>query len=300
MRVEQIYQTPPIAISQEQRESYYDHGYLLLPNVVENKWLNPLRKALDDVVEVAREMTESTRRIDLEPDHSYDNPRVRRVAYLDEYDPIFWRLCYDSIITDIAADLLGPNVRFRELMMNFKWAKGGAAVKWHQDIAFYPHTHAGTLQFLLMLEGATENQGPLNLIPRSHKGEIFPHYDCEGNWTGCIADDDMDRVDLDNAISVTGKPGLLSVHHSRTIHGSSVNASSAGRPAFVLTYSAADAIPYTAPAYPSVNYQKLVRGVDPGVAHHEDMIVPMPPDWSDSYTSIFEHQEKTELSYAES
>ena len=67
--------------------------------------------------------------------------------------------------------------------------------------------------------------------------------------------------------------------------------SSQGRPVLVLTYSAADAIPYTAPAYPSSRYGVLVRGEEPGYAHHEELHVPMPPDWSDGYTSIFAHQE---------
>ena len=300
MRLEQIYSVPPTVISQDQRESYYELGYLILPDSIGEEWLDPLRSAVDDLIELTRSMTESTRRVDLEPDHTSENPRVRRIAYLDEYDPIFWQLSSESVIADIAADLLGPNLRFRELMINFKWADGGAAVQWHQDIAFYPHTHAGTLQFLLMMDGATQDQGPLQLISGSHKGEIFAHYDNQGNWTGAISAEDLKRADMDNIVTATGPPGLLSVHHSRTIHGSSTNKSSAGRPAFVLTYSAADAVPYTAPAYPSVHYRELIRGVDPGVAHHEDMIVPMPPDWSDSYTSIFEHQEHTELSYAES
>ena len=44
----------------------------------------------------------------------------------DDLDFEFWGICTDSVIPDIAADLLGPNVRFREIMLNFKWAGGGA------------------------------------------------------------------------------------------------------------------------------------------------------------------------------
>ena len=83
----------------------------------------------------------------------------------------------------------------------------------------------------------------------------------------------------------------MSVHHSRTIHGSGQNHSQWGRPALVITYSAADAVPYTAPAYPSSHYGRLVRGVEPGYAHHEELCIPMSPDWSGGYTSIFDHQE---------
>ena len=221
-----------------------------------------------------------------------DNPRLRRVSYLDDIAPIFWDVCIDSIIPDIAVDLLGPNVEFREILVNFKWAGGGAQVKWHQDITFYPHTHSGTIQFLVMLVGAQPNQGPLQVVPGSHKGEIFSHYDSNGKWVGAIDQKDLEDGVLSKAESITGAAGLVSVHHSRTIHGSDANQSSSSRPALVITYNSADAIPYTAPAYPSSRYRHLVRGVAPGYAHHEEMIVPQPPDWSGGYTSIYEHQEK--------
>ena len=295
MKLDEIYSARPKVLSQSQRELYFSQGFLIFPrlfNEFSDEWLQPLRTALARVVERTRNLRESTRKIDIEPYHSFEFPRLRRVAYLDEFDPIFWRLCTDSVIPDIAVDLLGPNVRFRELMVNFKWAQGGTEVKWHQDIVFYPHTHSGTLQFLLMLEGAGPNQGPLQLIPESHKGPIYAHYDVNGNWTGAIPDSEIEQIDLDKVVSALGSPGLLSVHHSRTIHGSAQNTSAASRPAFVVTYSAADAFPYTPPAYPSVNYGQLVRGEQPRFAHHEELIVPLPPDWSNGYTSIFEHQQK--------
>ena len=292
MKLEDILSSPASVLSRDQREFYYEQGYLAFPGLIGDEWLASLRSALAEIVEQTRNYTESTRKVDIEPNHSYENPRLRRVAYLDEFAPVFWELCSESVIPDIAADLLGPNVRFRELMMNFKWASGGAEVKWHQDIVFYPHTHSGTLQFLLMLDGAQPDQGPLQVVPGSHKGQIYAHYDAQGNWTGAIPERDIERIDLGKAVPMLGPPGSLSVHHSRTIHGSERNTSATGRPAFVVTYSAADAIPYTSPAYPSVRYNCLVRGSEPAIAHHEELFVPLPPDWSGGYTSIFDHQQE--------
>ncbi len=292
MTPEEILAQPACFLTQEQRELFFDQGYLAFPGLIGEAHLRSLRAALAKVVDHSRSLSQSSDRFDLEAGHSADNPRLRRATYLDDFDPILWDLCAKSLVTDAAADLLGPNLRFRELMANFKWASGGAEVKWHQDLVFYPHTHVGTLQFLVLLEDVGPEQGPLQVIPGSHKGPLFEHYDGAGHWTGAIADADLARLPLDRAVALTGPAGTVTVHHSCMVHGSASNQSSSNRPAFVIGYSAADAIAYTAPPYPSSHYCQLIRGQEPRFAHHQALRMPLPPDWSGGYTSIFEHQDK--------
>lgn len=282
---------PACVLTQAQRHFFHEQGYLALPGLIDEAQLEPMRKALDKVVDRSRELDASTNMFDLEKGHSAENPRLRRATYLDDLEPVFWQLCSASLLPDIAADLLGPNIRFREIMGNFKWAGGGAEVKWHQDIVFYPHTHLGTCQFLVSLEDVGPEQGPLQVFPGSHKGPILEHYDADGNWTGAIAEAALAHLPLNEAVELTGPAGTVTVHHSCTIHGSAQNMSTRGRPVFVITYSAADAIPYTAAPYPSSHYGHLVRGCEPRYAHHEALRMPLPPDWSGGYSSIFEHQD---------
>ncbi|MEM7171349.1 MAG: phytanoyl-CoA dioxygenase family protein [Pseudomonadota bacterium] len=292
MQLDDIISHPSKVLTQDQREDYFAQGYLAFPDLIDRAQLDCLRDAMARTVERSRALTASTEAFDLEPDHCAEAPKLRRATYLDDHEAVIWELCADSIIPDIATDLLGPNLRFREIMLNFKWARGGAEVKWHQDAPFYPHTHTGTCQFLVMLEDVGPEQGPLQLIPGSHKGPAFAHYGDDGEWTGAIRPVDLKEFDLEDAVTITGGAGTVTVHHSLMVHGSAQNASTRGRPALVIGYSAADAIPYTAPPYPSSHYGKLIRGVEPGIAHHEAMTMPLPPDWSGGYTSIFEHQEK--------
>lgn len=289
---EEILSQPACVLTQEQRQFFQEQGYLAFPGLIEEAYLVRMREALAKVVDRSRELKASTNMFDLEKGHSSENPRLRRATYIDDLDPDVWDFCSNSIVPDIATDLLGPNIRFREIMANFKWAGGGAEVKWHQDIVFYPHTHVGTCQFLVMLEDVGPEQGPLQVIPGSHKGPILEHYDAEGNWTGAVSETDLADLPLNEAVELAGPAGTVTVHHSCTIHGSAQNMSTKGRPVFVITYSAADAIPYTAPPYPSSHYGHLVRGCEPRYAHHEALRMPLPPDWSGGYTSIFEHQDQ--------
>ena len=120
---------------------------------------------------------------------------------------------------------------------------------------------------------------------------IRDSYNESNEWTGTICQADLSAAGVDNAIDLTGPAGSVSVHHGCTIHGSDRNNSNCGRPVFVITYTAADAMPYTAPPYPSSHYRALVRGSEPRYARHEELRIPLPPDWSGGYTSIFEHQE---------
>lgn len=290
MLYQDILKEPAIFLDRQQREFFQKQGYLFFQSLITPTQLNPLRNALKDMVEGSRVVSRSSNKVDLEEGHSAENPRLRRVTYGDEDYPSLWDFCCNSVVVDIAADLLGPNVRFRDVMLNFKWANGGSPVKWHQDFAFYPHTHTGTLQFLVFLEDVTHEMGPLRVIPGSHKGPIHSHYDEHQRWMGAIDNHDLVDSGLENAIDLVGNAGSVSVHHSCTIHGSKSNQSESGRPALVVTYSAADAIPYTAAPYPSANFGKIVRGEETRYAHHESLQVPMPPDWSAGYTSIFEHQ----------
>ena len=154
-----------------------------------------------------------------------------------------------------------------------------------------PSHPLGFLAIPVFLEEVCSEQGPLQVIPASHKGPIFEHYDESNEWTGAIGPADLSTAGVDNATELTGPAGTVSVHHCCTIHGSSCNNSASGRPAFVMTYTAADAMPYTAPPYPSSHYRVLVRGNEPLYSRHEEVRIPLPPDWSDGYTSIFDHQE---------
>ncbi len=278
-------------LTSEQRERYFEQGFVALESLLAGVWLRRVRRALAVLVERSTSLTASDGIFDLEPDHGAADPRLRRVAYLDDQDPVFWELCSQSILVDLAADLLGPDVTFRECMVNYKWARGGTEVKWHQDIAFYPHTNLSPLIMLIFVEDVTPEQGPPRVVPGSHKGTIYEHYDGDGRWTGHIRDEDLARVPLDSAVDLVGPAGTVTVHHGGTIHGSGSNRSASSRPILVVGYASSDARPYTAPSYPSSHYLTVVRGRPARYAHHDAVRLPLPPDWSGGYTSIFADQQ---------
>ena len=77
-------------------------------------------------------------------------------------------------------------VKFHHGKLNFKWSGGGSEIKWHQDIPFWPHTAYNVLTIGVALENINNEMGPMGVLPGSHKGPIYDHYDMQGNWLSLI------------------------------------------------------------------------------------------------------------------
>lgn len=291
MTPENILSHPSRVLSPNQRESYFNDGYLLVERAIDDDWLIRLRNAVNGLVEQSRAISKSDAVFDLEAGHASDSPRLRRVSSPCDQDTVFWSFLKDSPLIEILADVLGPNVKFYQSKLNFKWAKGGAEVKWHQDAPFFPHTNDAVLTVGLYLEDCGPEQGPLMVIPGSHKREIFNHYDASGVWTGDIQPGDIDRVATDKAAELCGPAGSITIHNYRTVHGSRPNLSGQGRPLLLNVVSAADAMPYTPNALKSDYEQAMLTGESAQWAHHDGGQYLIPPDWSGGYTSIFALQQ---------
>lgn len=291
MTPEQILSHPPRVLTQAQRESYFEKGYVLVENVVPDEWIERLREVTNAFVEQSREITESDAVWDLEPDHSAENPRLRRLTSPVEQHAAYWEFASDSVVADVAADIVGPDVKFHHSKLNFKWAEGGEEVKWHQDIQFWPHTNYSPATIGTLLYDCGPDQGPLGGLPGSQNGPLFDLYNEDGSWNGALSDADAATLDLDQVEYMTGPAGSLTIHNCRTVHGSPPNQSDTGRPLLLYAYSSADAFTYTYNPIMSSYYGTIVRGKPARYAHHDPRPCQIPPDWSGGYQSLFATQQ---------
>ncbi len=291
MTPEDVLARPPTVLSQEQREFYFENGFILLERIVPADWLDRLRAVTSEFVERSRSLTKSDAVFDLEPDHTADVPRLRRLTSPVEQHSTYWDYASESVLADVAVDLVGPDVKFHHSKLNFKWAEGGEAVEWHQDIQYWPHTNYSPLTIGLYMEDVGDDQGPLGVVPGSHNGELYSLYDAAGTWTGSLAEGDAAAAGADQAAYLTGPAGSVTVHNCRTVHGSRQNTSDLGRPLLLNVYSSADAFTYTANPLPSRYAGTIIRGEPARWAHHDPRGCLVPPDWSGGYTSIFALQQ---------
>jgi len=278
-----------IVLTPAQREHYVRQGWLTVPGLVDDEWLDRLRRVTAEFVDESRALTESNVLYDLDDGHSAEDPRLRRLSSPTDLHAEYWEFSSQSALADVAVDLIGPDVKFHHSKLNFKAPRGGEEVKWHQDIQFWPHTNYDLLTIGVFLEDVEPGMGEVGFVPGSHDGPLFDLYDGDV-WTGALRDDDLDRAGVTTAEYPVGPAGTITVHSCRTVHGSAPNRSDRARPLLLQTYAAADALAYTDLVRQSPHGEEMIRGEPARWARHDPRPCLLPP--SGPYRPIFAVQQR--------
>jgi phytanoyl-CoA hydroxylase len=279
----------PITLSDEQVLFYKEHGYLVVENVLSSQKLAQLRSETDAIIAGAGRVSESNDIYDLEESHTPANPRVRRIKNPYEHSDYFNRLARDPDILHPLVRLLGPDIRLYGGKMNMKSAGYGAPVEWHQDWAFYPHTNDDVLATGILLDDCDESNGPLMVIPGTHKGPTYSHHQ-GGHFCGAM-EPGADGLDYSRAVPLTGKAGSMTIHHVRLVHGSAMNTSNRPRRLLLWEYAAADAWPLVGTKTAPADYDsRIVLGNPPAEIRVREAPVRMPYPPAPHQGSIYENQ----------
>jgi len=229
------------AITKDQKAFYNKNGYLVLPERIPADILQNLYDEIARYQDQARGLTASSAEIDLEDTHSPDTPRIRRIKLPHTHNQVMRDLMYSDHVLAPARDLIGPSLRLHTTKLNMKQAGYGAAVEWHQDFAFYPHTNDDVLAIAVILDDMELENGPLMVFPGSHLGPIHDHH-VDGVFAGAM-DLGACGFDMKDAVPLTGPAGSISIHHGRIVHGSALNVSDRDRRLLFYEMMAADAFP---------------------------------------------------------
>lgn len=222
-------------------DSYRDTGCLVLENRVPMPVIEAIRAEIARFEEEAGELTASNDRLDLEDSHRPGAPRLRRIKLPHRISPPVDALMRSDTILAPVRDLIGPDLRLHTTKLNMKSAGHGAAIEWHQDFAFYPHTNDDVLAVGVMIDDMAPENGPLMVFPGTHKGPVFDHHQ-DGVFVGAMSLE-KSGLDLADAVQLTGPAGTISIHHARIVHGSALNRSSRDRRVLFYEVMAADAFP---------------------------------------------------------
>ena len=152
------------------------------------------------------------------------------------------------------------------------------------------HTNYDHLTIGTYLADTGPENGPMSMLPGSHKGPLYDLYGPDGSWAGHLRTEDAAGLATGDAETLTCRRGAVSIHNCRTLHYSRPSRTDAGRPLLLNAFAAADARPYTPHPDPSCHTGEVVRGMPARIARHDPRSCPIPPDWSGGYSSIFAAQ----------
>ena len=265
---------------------YHENGYLGVEGVLSADEVAELRRVTEGFVQLSGSVTEHTDVFDLEPGHTPESPKLRRLKDPVKQHEVYKKFLHHPRILDIVEQLIGPGLRTNGNKLNMKSPEYGSPVEWHQDWAFYPHTNDDLLAVGVSMDEMKYENGCLLVIPGSHKGPVYSHHQDE-HFAGAVTEE---VPDADKAVPIELEAGGISIHHVRTLHASAKNVSSRPRRLLLYQYCAPDA--WSLQGYP--NWQayldSMVRGEPTNRPRLADVPVLMP--WPESVRggSIYETQ----------
>ena len=254
-----------MALTKEQMNFFWDNGYLVVENAVSEESLRACQADFAAWIDESREhqtaygtTINDKPRFDLESGHTAEQPALRRVNAPIEVSKAYFDAASNSAMTEAITSLVGPNVKLHHTKINSKLPGAATQVKWHQDFAFTPHTNDDVVTALLMVDEVTEENGPLQVLPGSHRGEIYSLWH-DNKFTGAVEQSVEDDC-IARAKTITGPAGAVCLMHTRLLHGSAPNHSKHPRTLFIAVYSAEDAVPCSPNPMPNKFEGMLVSG----------------------------------------
>lgn len=258
-------------IEQWQVDQYHQQGFLVVEDVLTSEEIAALQHDFDQWVEESRSQSapwgdtqDGRSRFDIESDHTADHPSLRRVSSPNDISAAYRHAALQSRMAQIAGQLIGGSgARYHHSKINSKLPHTATKVEWHQDFLFTPHSNDDIVTALLMVSEVTPENGPLNVVPGSHRGPLYSHWQ-DGRFTGAV-EPAVVKEQCQQPSACFGPSGSVCFMHTRLLHASSPNETEWPRTLFIAVYAAEDALPFGENPLPSPDAGTLVYGDESGM-----------------------------------
>ena len=113
-------------ISEKDVQAYKRDGVIVVPEVLGAETLAQVRTVIAELVAGSAKTLEHTDVYDLEPGHTAESPRVRRIKTPHKVHAIFDEIVRSVPVLDILKKLIGPGLRLHGSKLNMKSAQYGS------------------------------------------------------------------------------------------------------------------------------------------------------------------------------
>lgn len=186
-------------------------------------------------------------------------------------------------ILDAVEDVLGPDIFLWGFSLFVKDAKDPGYVSWHQDSTYWGLSEPEVVTAWVALSPSNLESGCMKMLPGSHKLEQLPHNDTLAEHNLLTRGQEIAvEVDDRNAEYLELKPGEISLHNIRTVHGSEPNRSGERRIGVAMRYIA----PHVKQVIAERDSAWLLRGED----RYGNFVHETPPRRDMDQAAIAEHE----------
>ena len=196
-------------LSPEQVAQYHQHGYCAPIDIMSEA----------DAAELHSELERCETDY---PEHIHAQKRNNTHHLFKFMDQI----AFHEKIVGAVQDLLGPDLLLYGSVLFIKEPQSSGYVSWHQDATYMGlDAHDDFLTPWLALTPSNPKNGCMSVIPGTHKDAIRQHEDTFEDDNILTRGQRVENVNEDDAVDISLRPGQMSIHHPRLIHGSRPNRS---------------------------------------------------------------------------
>ncbi|MEM7206424.1 MAG: phytanoyl-CoA dioxygenase family protein [Pseudomonadota bacterium] len=232
----------PKFLTQTQIDQFLEEGYI-----------SPIDVMSEDEAASYREKLEQVERdypVEINAENR-NNPHLT-LKFMDE-------LVHHPVVIDAVEDLIGPNISLWGSVLFIKEPQSKGFVSWHQDATYMGIEPHDFVTPWIALTHSNLNNGCMSMIPGSHKHDIHNHDDTFEDDNILTRGQVVRDADVDSAVDLILRPGQMSIHHARIIHGSQPNLSNDRR----IGYAIQGYMPAHSRQVLGKNYWIDVRGDNP-------------------------------------
>lgn len=239
--------TPEAPVTRDEAARFDRDGFIVLRDLFEDSEI----EALCDEATRLRTAPDGS----LDPETVIAEPdsgAVRSVFKVHRQSRLFGRLAADARLAGIAQFLLGDDVYVHQSRMNYKPGFQGKEFYWHSDFETW-HVEDGmprmrALSMSILLTANTPHNGPLMLIPGSHRHYVACVGETpEGHYKKSLRSQEYGVPDNDSLTFLatqggidapTGPAGTVVVFDCNMMHGSASNITPYPRSNAFIVYNA--------------------------------------------------------------
>jgi len=229
-----------MTITAEQFEQYQRDGYLVVEDVLSDETVERVTTRLREYTHGDREparfqsqIEPAVERGEVEVDEQGDAVRKFEGLGMVQTDEVCRSIAEHETLTDVAAQLLGPNLKLLRSAAMFKPPEVGSEKGFHQDAAYYPIQPTDHVTVWIALDEATPENGCMNVVPGAHKDGLLGHEAADYDTDIVIADRDFTKED---AVPVPMEPGDALFSHCLVPHFTAPNTTETWRRALIMSY----------------------------------------------------------------